>query len=187
MPKSLKYCDFDFAKIQDSKGGFIYEEEKERISVLATNCMLCGSIDTDVSFKSAFQLDYCHSCARKVDLLTKTECKQDYLLSDYDLKPLKFMQKKKVHEMKLYIKSQVEQQAIKKWKSIELLDQEILKREDEKQERKQSRFADKMKKLRTKSMVTNLIREDHKHEFESKNGIQSCSCGFQMEYETIDF
>ena len=186
MPKSLKFCEYDFAKIQDSKGGFIYEEEKERIVVLDTSCTKCGSIDTDVAFKSAFQLDYCHACAKKVDLLTKTESKQDYLLTDYDLKPLKYMQKKRIHEMKLYLKFEVEALAIKKWKSMELLDCEILKREDEKSERKQLKFKDKMKKLRTKSMVTNLIKSDHQHEFSVKDGIQACECGFQMEYETID-
>ena len=186
MPKDLKYCDYDFAKVQDSKGGFIFQEEKERTSTLVTNCSKCGSIDTDVAFQSAFQLSYCHACARKVDLLTKTECKQDYLLTDYDLKTLKFMQKKRVHEMKLYIREQVEKVAILKWKSLELLDQEILKRADEKTERKKTKFQDKMKKLRTKSLVKNLIREDHVHDFVSGNGIHVCECGFSVEYETID-
>lgn len=52
-------------------------------------CKICGSQDIDFTFHKVFNTDVCAQCKHEVpekfSLLTKTECKEDYLLTDREL------------------------------------------------------------------------------------------------------
>lgn len=52
-------------------------------------CRECGSVDLDLTFRNVFRCFVCKKCINeypeKYSLLTKTECKTDYLLTDRGL------------------------------------------------------------------------------------------------------
>lgn len=59
----------------------VLKDEKER-----KKCRECGSLEIDFVWEEVFALAVCGACKEKVpekySLLTKTECKDDYLLTD---------------------------------------------------------------------------------------------------------
>jgi DNA-repair protein complementing XP-A cells len=62
----------------------VLDDAKER-----TKCRECGSVEIDWVWEEVFGVGVCHACKEKVpdkySLLTKTECKEDYLLTDCEL------------------------------------------------------------------------------------------------------
>jgi DNA-repair protein complementing XP-A cells len=129
----------------------------------------------------------------KYSLLTKTECKSDYLLTDEELRDrnnLPFWIKPNPHKqsysnMLLYCRSQVEEYGFKKWGGEKGLDLEIERRQKESVVRKKKKFKKQTVELRRKTMTSVLkTREDHQHEFESLDGMMTCkTCSLEIEYE----
>lgn len=101
---------------QRPKGMTIQEWEKQRtlqnlkrlkagpfepsISVLddqktRKKCRECNSLEIDFVWEEVFHICVCNKCKdkfpEKYSLLTKTECKEDYLLTDRTLNPLSHM------------------------------------------------------------------------------------------------
>jgi DNA-repair protein complementing XP-A cells len=210
----------------NSKGGFLVEDgtevdeaqlrkEKERerqrakqnldppISLdpsLNPKCQECDSIDIDQTYKRVFGSLVCPKCIRekptRYSLLTKTECKEDYLLTDPELRDHEIMPhllKANPHSstyanMMLFLRHQVEEFAWKKWGSPEALDAEYERRTAEKKKKKNKKFEDGLKELRrrTKESVWQRRKdEEHQHVFSTvQNGVQVChSCGFTIEVE----
>ncbi|KAI8906335.1 DNA binding domain-containing protein [Gorgonomyces haynaldii] len=200
MPKrglDLKYCDYNATEEEDSKGGFLTVAETKKLRTAdyqpshLEKCE-CGSIDLDYTYLEHYDLRVCISCKRldKYQLLTKTECKQDYLLTEPEMKELKSWMRPNPHKqsysnMLLYCRSQVEAFAIKKWHSLEEMDQEFEKREQKKQQKKQQKFQTKLKELRTKTRTV-LFKEDHEHAYVDEADCMVCkTCGFRVEFETL--
>lgn len=95
---NLKYCDYDFSKMKDPKGGFILEEQsapteeeerkKEREMIDKRNLLeanpVCESCESpgeiDTNFLYYFGVPVCNSCRKsnseRYSLLTKTECRK---------------------------------------------------------------------------------------------------------------
>ncbi|KAL4069450.1 XPA protein C-terminus-domain-containing protein [Scleroderma citrinum] len=158
----------------NSKGGFLVEDgkevdedlrakererERERAmqnteppihldSSLNPKCKECQTIDIDYTFRKVFGCLVCNRCkekyAEKYSLLTKTECKEDYLLTDAELRDrelLPHLLKANPHKstfanMMLFLRCQVEDFAWKKWGSPEALDAEWERRVEERRRRK---------------------------------------------------
>ena len=108
----------------------------------------------------------CHSCKEKYpdkySLLTKTEAREDYLLTDPELKDAELLphlerpnpHKSTWNNMMLYLRCQVEEYAFtKKWGSAEQLDAAFEKREEEKKRRKQEKFKSKLQELKKRTRV----------------------------------
>ncbi|KAI8984379.1 hypothetical protein BDF20DRAFT_833888 [Mycotypha africana] len=101
------YYEYDLSKMMDSKGGYIVDEKAEGRelqnkkdktykvepyfppSLLPQEnpkCKECSSMDLDPIFFNVFHILLCPSCKEKYpekySLLTKTEAKEDYLLTD---------------------------------------------------------------------------------------------------------
>ncbi|CEI97768.1 hypothetical protein RMCBS344292_11894 [Rhizopus microsporus] len=98
------FYEYDLSTLKDSKAGFIVEEdtqkeEKEENRYVAQpyyppsadpsenpKCKECGSIDLDPVFFNVFHMNLCPICKErypeKYSLITKTEAKEDYLLTD---------------------------------------------------------------------------------------------------------
>jgi len=139
----------------------------------------------------------------KYSLLTKTECKLDYLLTDPELRDqelLPHLLKANPHKstyanMMLFLRCQVEEFAWKKWGSPEALDTEYERRTSEKKKKKNKKFEQGLKDLRkrTKEGVWQRRRdEEHKHVFSQVEGVedgvgeQVChECGFTIEVEEL--
>ena len=129
-------------------------------------CRECGSLEIDWKWEDIFGCAVCNTCKEKLpdkySLLTKTEAREDYLLTDPELKDeelLPHLERPNPHKstwnnMMLYLRYQVEEYAFeKKWGSAEKLDEEFVKREGEKKRRKEVKFRSKLDELKKKTRV----------------------------------
>ena len=129
-------------------------------------CRECGSMEIDWKWEEIFGCAVCSACKEKLpdrySLLTKTEAKEDYLITDPELKDgelLPHLERPNPHKstwnnMMLYLRYQVEEYAFtKKWDSAEALDEEFEKREGEKKKRKEDKFRSKLQELKKKTRV----------------------------------
>lgn len=146
----------------------------------APKCFDCGSIDLDKKMNEVFHCRVCKSCKEKhpekYSLLTKTECKEDYFLTEPELADHKLFRrivKENPHSgtfsrMQLFLRYQIEEYAFKKWGSAEQLDKEWLRREEMKKNRREKKFNNKLKEMRKKLRAEELTRNlrsarDKKH------------------------
>ncbi|KAJ6627250.1 XPA protein C-terminus-domain-containing protein [Mycena sp. CBHHK59/15] len=228
-----KYFDYDLSKMVNSKGGFLIEDgkeidedqlrkekerERQRIQknmeppvyldpALNPKCRECQSIAIDHNYRKVFGCLVCKTCQNdkpeKYSLLTKTECKQDYLLTDPELRDeelLPHMLKANPHKstfanMMLYLRYQVEEFAWKKWGSPEEMDAEYERRMTDKSKKKNKKFEEGLRDLRrrTKESVWQRRKdEEHKHVFgpsttgRGSAGQQVChECGFTVDFEEL--
>ena len=130
-------------------------------------CRECGSLEIDWKWEEILGCAICTPCKEKhpdkYSLLTKTEAKEDYLLTDPELRDeelLPHLERPNPHKstwnnMMLYLRYQVEEYAFsaKKWGSSEKLDEEYSRREDEKKKRKDDKFRSKLNELKKKTRV----------------------------------
>lgn len=146
----------------------------------APKCFECGSIELDKKLLEVFSCRVCKSCKEKYpekySLLTKTECKEDYFLTEPELADLSLFKrivKANPHSgtfsrMQLFLRYQIEEYAFKKWESAENLDKEWLRREEMKKTRREKKFNKKLKEMRKKLRAEELTRNlrlvrDQKH------------------------
>ncbi|KAG5298696.1 DNA repair protein rad14 [Histoplasma capsulatum G186AR] len=141
------------------------------LSVLNTtkqkSCRECGSIEIDWKWEETLRCAVCNPCKEKFpekySLLTKTEAKEDYLLTDPELKDeelLPHLERPNPHKatwnnMMLYLRFQVEQYAFspKKWGSPEALDAEFEKRGAAKKRQREAKFKSKLHDLKKRTRV----------------------------------
>ncbi|KDR84802.1 hypothetical protein GALMADRAFT_217868 [Galerina marginata CBS 339.88] len=227
------YFEYDLSKMVNSKGGFLMDEgkqvdedkrrkEKEREKQRNVHnldipmfldpernakCRECLSMDIDPTYLKVFNCLVCKSCQNehpeKYSLLTKTECKDDYLLTDRmyptqnkllqqiitflvlaelrDEEAMPHLLKANPHastyaNMMLFLRYQVEDFAWKKWGSPEALDAEFEKRAAEKKKKKNKKFEQSLKDLRkrTKEGVWQRRKDaEHKHVFSQVQGVRN--------------
>ncbi|GAA5831114.1 hypothetical protein JCM11251_005149 [Rhodosporidiobolus azoricus] len=171
-------------------------------------CLHCGTTDLDDQMRMVFGVMVCTNCKKenpeRYSLLTKTECKEDYLLTEPELRDAELMphllrpnpHRPTYSNMMLFLRCQVEDYAFsaQKWGSPEALDAEFERREAEKKDKKSKKFAKKLQELRRKTK-TNVwhrrVEAEHRHEFEDgvKEGgepVQRCrECGFEVDVEVF--
>ncbi|KAG7099493.1 hypothetical protein E1B28_001339 [Marasmius oreades] len=227
------YFEYDLSKMVNSKGGFLVEDDKEVDEVTIRKereremqrakqnleppiyldpernprCNECDTVDIDHTFHKIFNCRVCKKCQNelpeKYSLLTKTECKEDYLLTDAELRDqelLPHLLKANPHKstfanMMLFLRCQVEDFAWKKWGSPEALDAEYESRVAEKKKKKNRKFEEGLKDLRrrTKEGVWQKRQDaEHRHAFgpshQELDGMskQTChECGFTVAFEEI--
>ncbi|KAF9545893.1 hypothetical protein EC957_010397 [Mortierella hygrophila] len=231
-----KFYDYDLSKMKDTRAGFIQDLDNKKRDAEDENsrkrkweptlaqpdpsiflgaddnyeCQDCTSIDVDFQLLRYFHVLVCIGCRdaqpEKYSLLTKTECRADYLLTDPELRDTDLFsfwerpnpKKSTWNNMMLYLRCQVEEFAFKKWGGPEGLDKEFEKREREKEARKEIKFKKELRDLRNKTRTS--VWQDkrmqqrpkiHKHNFgtalvdpESGASVQTCvECGIQVECE----
>lgn len=171
-------------------------------------CENCGSPEIiDHPFKRVFGIHVCKACERAkpelYSLLTKTEVKEDYLLTDAELKDEEIMphllkanpHKATYSNMMLFCRKQVEEFAFGpgKWGSEKGLDEEFERREEEKVRKRGKKFAQGLADLRkrTRDNVWQKRRdEEHQHTWEEVEvrgkAMQRCTeCGYSVEVEVF--
>ncbi|KAH7320813.1 XPA protein C-terminus-domain-containing protein [Stachybotrys elegans] len=135
-------------------------------------CRECSNLDIDWTWEEIFHICVCKECKdkypEKYSLLTKTECKEDYLLTDPELRDPELLphlskpnpHKSHWHDMMLFLRMQVEEYAIKtKWGSAEALDEEYERRETQKKARKEAKFKEKLTDLKRKTRTEAFRRQ----------------------------
>ncbi|KAG5436973.1 hypothetical protein PCANB_001247 [Pneumocystis canis] len=183
------------SKTKDYKGGYIIEEkpnsklqEPKFNQIMKQNvifdppisfnpfdnikCKECGSVELDFQFLKIFNTRVCCKCKKtfpdKYSLLTKTECKNDYLLTDselHDKEILPYMEKSNPRKsewntMKLFLRYQVEEFAWKKWGGPENLDMEWERRVKEKKLKKSMRLEKKIEELKKRIRTSQYIEKN---------------------------
>lgn len=175
-------------------------------------CRECGLLEIDWKFSDIFNIQVCNGCKEKFpekySLLTKTEAKEDYLLTEPELKDESLLphlerpnpHKSNWHNMYLYLRLQVEEYAFseKKWGSPEALDTEFQKRQTETKKRKESKFKNKLADLKKRTRVEAYRRNrkggggdfgddlgDGKHVHEYGQAVDSPDTGMPVKKCTI--
>ncbi|RYC58621.1 hypothetical protein CHU98_g7578, partial [Xylaria longipes] len=142
-------------------------DEKER-----RKCRECGNLEIDFVWDEVFACAVCNACKEKFperySLLTKTECREDYLLTDPELRDPELLphlsrpnpHKSHWHDMMLFLRYQVEEYALgpKKWGSAEALDAEFERREVDKKRRKEAKFKEKLLDLKKRTRTDAYLR-----------------------------
>ncbi|PVI02728.1 DNA repair protein-like protein rad14 [Periconia macrospinosa] len=130
-------------------------------------CRECGTLEIDFKWQDIFQIGVCNACKEKIpdkySLLTKTEAREDYLLTDPELKDEELLphlerpnpHKQSFHAMQLFLRLQVEAYAFspRKWGSPEALDEEYQKRQKVTKARKEKKFNKKLDDLKKRTRV----------------------------------
>ncbi|KAK5101245.1 DNA repair protein rad14 [Lithohypha guttulata] len=130
-------------------------------------CRECGAYEIDFKWSDIFDIAVCNTCKEKFpekySLLTKTEAREDYLLTEPELKDEKLLphlerpnpHKSNWHNMYLYLRLQVEAYAFsdKRWGSSEALDAEFERRQAETKQRKETKFKNKLADLKKRTQV----------------------------------
>ncbi|KAG8163107.1 hypothetical protein KVR01_007585 [Diaporthe batatas] len=127
-------------------------------------CRECGSLEIDWAWEEVFGCCVCGGCKEKFpekySLLTKTECREDYLITDPELRDKDLLphlsrpnpHKTHWHDMMLFLRYQVEDYAFNtKWGSAEALDAEFARREAAKKKRKEEKFRGRLLDLKKKT------------------------------------
>lgn len=188
------YIEYDFSTMNDSKGGFIasHEEgseggeslkewqEKQNLRpfrevpppmdpTTAPKCFECDLIEIDVQLYEKFGARVCKQCKRehrdKYSLLTKTECREDYFLTEPELQDINILpriEKANPHgfsRMQLFLRYQVEEFAWKKWGGPDKLDAEWERREAAKLKRKEKRYQKELREMRKKTRAEEYTRK----------------------------
>lgn len=157
-------------------------------------------------FRDVFGVNVCRKCRGELpdsySLLTKTECKEDYLLTEPELRDeelLPHLLKANPHRatfsnMMLYLRCQVEAYAFKKWGGPEGLDAEYERRTSDKARRRDAKFAKSLQDLRKRTITSDWSKrskreaDQHEHEFsagirddETGVTVRRCTCGLTTE------
>jgi DNA-repair protein complementing XP-A cells len=139
----------------------------------AVGCRECGALGIDWTWREVFGTAVCGACKDKhperYSLLTKTEAREDYLLTNEELQDallLPHLKRPNPHkatwnDMQLYLRYQVEGYAFsaKRWGSQEALDAEFERREGEKKARKEKKFKSKLSELKKRTRTEALRRK----------------------------
>lgn len=147
-------------------------------------CEMCGTEDILYDpFLRVFNVKVCRACERahaeRYSLLTKTEVKEDYLLTDAELADgelLPHLLKKNPHKstysnMMLFLRCQVEAYAFSdaKWKSAEGLDAEYERRQEDRKRKRTRKFQQGLERLRKRTIRDNVWQErrdaEHVHDW----------------------
>lgn len=222
--------DYDLSQMVDTRGGFIadegnendefrkkLEEKAHKVDMNPARsldpdqnprCSECQSLDVDPHYNQIFNISVCAACKEKFpdrySLITKTEAKEDYLLTDPELRDEELLphwskpnpRKSTWNNMMLYVRFMVEEYAFKKWGGPEALDAEWEKREKYKKEKKDKQFKEKLKDLRRRTITSTWEkRRDKAHTHEYGDPVQNPSdgttkqtctiCGLEIETEVF--
>ncbi|KAF2365028.1 XPA protein [Trinorchestia longiramus] len=215
-------------KLIDTGGGFFIEEEddfsnvseaeviaalrkaEEPAPLLLEDRPRCG--DCGNSFDSSYLLkffdhptcDDCRDSETRHALVTKTDARTEYLLTDVDLDkrepPLRFIVRKNPHnerwgEMKLYLKLQIEKRCLEVWGSEEALEEAMAKKAAQRELAKQKKFKKKMQELRmnVRSSLYTRASKSHEHEYGPEEYIEEddeysktcATCGHSYRYDKM--
>ncbi|KAI0876543.1 XPA protein C-terminus-domain-containing protein [Hypoxylon argillaceum] len=134
-------------------------------------CRECGNLEIDFVWEEVFGCAVCNGCKEKYpekySLLTKTECRDDYLLTDPELRDAELLphlsrpnpHKSHWHDMMLFLRYQVEAYAFEtKWGSADALDAEFARREADKKSRKDAKFRQKLLDLKKRTRTDAYLR-----------------------------
>ncbi|AFM99211.1 Rad14-like DNA excision repair protein [Encephalitozoon hellem ATCC 50504] len=183
-------------------GGFFPEKEssekeaKEDEPILLPvsldkRCKYCSQIPLDDEIKKTFGISVCRPCRYDVlKFVTKTSCLSDYLLTGDELKEFRFLERPNPHKgtwsnMHLYLQEEIEEFAVRKWGSLEKIEEMKRRRKKETDDRKIRRLRKRVKALRRRTRMDIRSDERHVHVFKVDGDVSRCECGMSVEQEEL--
>lgn len=203
-------------------GGFLPEDQEDSLDIapveetemlfpLEANdrCCVCGSLDLDDLIRRHYHVPVCPHCRSthpsRFSLLTKTAAKDDFLLTDEELRDSERLPhlsrpnplRPNWSDMQLFLREQVRAFAVEKWGSEEGIGEEAQRRVDAQHALKDRRFAANLKELRSRTRlapakVKGRPRAHHKHSFKEERDVGTgavasiCTeCGFRVVSEEL--
>ena len=205
-------------KPEKTPGGFIKEEKNTNEQNTKTiikdqntkiiSCKFCKILNVSIEIFNTFEINVCLSCSYKnIEFITKTEALKNYLLTDSEIKGLRFLKKENTRHtggfksrfIYLYLKSDVEEIALTKYESLDAIEDEKEKRILKLKDRKKVQIKKRVKEMRKKTMIMKINEKNYfenktsckNHDFKSlgKNNfieMKECKiCGLKIEEETL--
>lgn len=152
-------------------------------------CKFCQSVPIDLEILKCFKIPVCYTCNReKLKFITKTTCKQEYLLSDDELKQFKFLTRPNPHkgtwnDMQLYLENEIRDFSIQKHGSNELIAEKKSTKKEKRKQSKLKKIKNRVKELKKKTFLPEE-KVKHVHKFIYKgNGKSECDCGMKIDQE----
>ncbi|KAL6942548.1 hypothetical protein ACO0QE_003727 [Hanseniaspora vineae] len=155
------------------------------------------NVEFDTILLQHFKIKICKRCTvehpEKYSLLTKTECKSDYLLTEPELEDRKLfhrLEKANPHSgtfarMQLFLRKEVEEFAFKKWGGQDGLDKEWEQREASKLERREKKYQLKLKEMRKKTRAQEYTEKMKMKKFGAKH-VHEFSAPLKMKKKSDD-
>lgn len=155
------------------------------------------NVEFDTILLQHFKIKICKRCTvehpEKYSLLTKTECKSDYLLTEPELEDHKLfhrLEKANPHSgtfarMQLFLRKEVEEFAFEKWGGQDGLDKEWEQREASKLERREKKYQLKLKEMRKKTRAQEYTQKMKMKKFGAKH-IHEFSAPLKMKKKSDD-
>ncbi|CCH62114.1 hypothetical protein TBLA_0G01700 [Henningerozyma blattae CBS 6284] len=171
----------------------LYDNKPPPINVTDDmKCIECKiNLEMDPIIDDIFKKRVCKSCVKqmpeKYSLLTKTECKTDYFLTDPELNDVELfhrLEKPNPHSgtfarMQLFLRLEIEEFAFKKWGGEEGLDEEWARREKMKSDKREKKFEKKIKEMRMKTRAQEFTRRIQEKKF-GKQHVHNFSAPFEI-------
>lgn len=197
---SNKFLDFTVS-MEDENGGFIRTEieefsessASEDLKLPLTNeniCIYCGGVPLSAEMKNIFNLKICKECRfKKVKFITKTRCKEDYLLNEDEILNFKYLTRPNPHkgtwnDMQLYIEEEIRDFSLKKFGTEAQIEEIKKERIQKNKKQKIERIKKKVKEMKNRTFI-HPKKEKHIHKF-IRNGKKSiCDCGMIIEQEEL--
>eukprot|EP00656_Telonema_subtile_P054356 TRINITY_DN810_c0_g1_i1.p1 TRINITY_DN810_c0_g1~~TRINITY_DN810_c0_g1_i1.p1 ORF type:complete len:181 (-),score=25.72 TRINITY_DN810_c0_g1_i1:130-672(-) len=168
-----------------------------------TFCRECGGVVRSDPFFLAFGICTCYECRQHdpyFQLVPKSRATAEYLLTAGCFRQLKYLERPNPHHqtyqpMKLYLRGQLEHEAIKAHGALNNIELVRKRRHEEALARKEETMLKRMKKTMTQAAVARQVERRparHQHSFpperevfdpENENWTQSCECGFTIPFE----
>lgn len=183
----------DWKEKERMKQEFIVKDPPPPVDIQnAPKCYECNTIDINQQFYTVYGCRVCNKCKEKFpekySLLTKTECKQDYFLTEPELMDTTIfskIEKPNPHHnfsrMQLYLRYQIEEFAFKKWGGADGLDAEWLRRQQQKMDRKNKRFETKLQEMKMRTRAEEYTRKLREKANDGYGHVHDWSAPLQME------
>ena len=186
-----------------------FQEKRDPGSLSINICIECSAKFPSSYLLKSFSLAVCDNCKdldHKYKLITATEVRQRYLLTDRHFVDesagkLKFVEKRNPRNtvwsrMKLFLEFQVKEKAYAAWGGEEGMEKEAKRRIEQSHKLKRKKYEKEMKELRATVKVSSAAFKpvSHEHSYgieelvdaETEEYRKSCtSCGYVLTYEKL--
>lgn len=183
--------DGGFFKCEESTSSQIAENDDIIIPVSKENtCSHCGGIPLSSEMKNVFGVHICKKCQySKLKFITKTRCKEDYMLTDEEISQFKYLTRPNPHkgswnDMQLYIETQIADFSLSKYGSVEKIEENKQLREENNKKIKVNRIKQKIKEMKKKTFLK-PEKQQHIHKFVKNGKFSICKCGMKIEQEEL--
>lgn len=153
-------------------------------------CIYCHGLPLVDEIKKTFNVSVCHRCKKeRIRLLTKTDCKQKYLLTEEEIRQFNAISRRNPHsiawnDMQLYLEEQIRRFALEKYGSDENIEEERERRKDSHKKKRVKRLEKSIRAAKQRVFMKPRA-ERHRHSFVSQGGKGVCECGMEVELEEL--